>query len=115
MKFALFLYDNEDFQDLPEAEQMEIVGQYGAYSELLEKAGAFVSGEPLDHSANSRTLKADGTVEDGPYADTREQLGGFYIIEAESLKAALDWARKCPSHSHGGQIEVRPIPDYMDG
>lgn len=115
MKYALFLYDNEDFQTLPEAEQMEIVSQYAAYSELLEKAGAFVFGEPLDHSTTGKTLKADGAVQDGPYADTKEQLGGFYIIEAETIDAAMDWARKCPSHQHGGQIEVRPVPDYMDG
>lgn len=115
MKYALFLYDTEDFQDLPEAEQMEIVGQYAAYSEMLEKAGAFVFGEPLDHSSTSRTLKSDGVVQDGPYADTKEQLGGFYIIEAANAEDAVEWARKCPSHRHGGQVEVRPIPDYING
>ncbi|MEL6662205.1 MAG: YciI family protein [Pseudomonadota bacterium] len=114
MKFALFLYDTEDFQSMSEAEQAEIVGQYGAYSELLEKAGAFVYGEPLDHSGASKTLRPSGTVEDGPYGDTKEQLGGFYIIEADSLDAAVAWARKCPSHAHGGHIEVRPVPNYMD-
>lgn len=115
MKYVLFLYDTEDFETLPEAEQMEIVGQYAAYSEMLQKAGAFVFGEPLEHSAAARTLKADGTIQDGPYADTHEQLGGFYVIEADSLEVALDWARKCPSHAHGGYIEVRPVPTYMDG
>ncbi|MEO0467557.1 MAG: YciI family protein [Pseudomonadota bacterium] len=112
MKYALFLYDSEDFESLPETEQMEIVGQYQAYSLMLEKAGAFVSGEPLEHSSASRTLKASGAVEDGPYADTREQLGGLYIIEAASLDDAVEWARKCPTHLHGGQVEVRPIPNY---
>lgn len=115
MKYALFLYDPEEFQKMSEAEQAEIVGQYAAYGELLEKAGAFVFGEPLDHSTTSRTLRPSGDVQDGPYGDTHEQLGGFYIIEADSPEAAMEWARKCPSHAHGGHVEVRPVPDYMDG
>ncbi|MEL6568534.1 MAG: YciI family protein [Pseudomonadota bacterium] len=114
MKFALFLYDKEDFQTMDEAAQAEIVGQYGAYSELLEKAGAFVFGEPLDHSGTSKTLRPSGGIEDGPYGDTHEQLGGFYIIEAPSHAEAMDWARKCPAHAHGGHVEVRPVPNYMD-
>jgi len=115
MRYVLFLYDTEDFQEMDAEAQAAIVGEYAAYSALLEKAGAFVAGEPLDHSSAARTLRASGTVEDGPYSDTKEQLGGFYVIEAESLDAALDWARKCPSHAHGGHIEVRPVPDDMDG
>lgn len=114
MQFALFLYDREDFQSLSEAEQAAIIDQYRAYGELLEKAGAFVSGEPLEHSSTGRTLRPAGGVEDGPYSETKEQLGGFYVIEAENLEAAVDWARKCPAHTHGGHVEVRPIPNYAD-
>ena len=114
MQFALFLYDKEDFQSLSEAEQADIMGQYMAYSEMLEKAGAYVAGEPLDHSSTSRTLRPAGGVEDGPYSETREQLGGYYVIEADSIDAAVEWARKCPSHAHGGHIEVRPIPNYAE-
>lgn len=114
MQFALFLYDTEDFQSLPESEQAAIIGQYMAYSQMLEKAGAYVSGEPLDHSGTARTLRPSGSVEDGPYSETREQLGGYYVIEAENLDAAMEWARKCPSHKHGGHIEVRPIPNYAE-
>ena len=115
MKYALFLYDREDFQEMGPDEQAAVMAEYAAYSETLEKAGAHVFGEPLDHSSAARTLKASGAVEDGPYSDTKEQLGGFYIIEADSLDAALEWARQCPSHRHGGLIEVRPVPTYMDG
>lgn len=115
MKYALFLYDKEDFEAMGEAEQAEIIGQYAVYSQLLEKAGAFVSGEPLEHSAASKTLRPSGDVQDGPYGDSHEQLGGFYIIEADTIEAALEWARKCPAHAHGGHVEVRPVPDYMDG
>ena len=115
MKYALFLYDNEDFQTMTPEDQSAIVGEYAAYSEILEKAGAFVFGEPLDESARAKTLRTGGSVEDGPYADTKEQLGGFYVIEAASMDEAVEWARKCPSLRHGGQVEVRPVPDYMDG
>lgn len=115
MKVALLLYGNEDFEAMSPDDQAAIVGAYAAYSERLVKAGAFVCGEPLDDSATGRTLAPDGTVQDGPYSDTREQLGGLYIIEVASLEAAIDWARQCPNHSHGGHIEVRPVPDYIDG
>lgn len=99
---------------MSEAQHAEIVGQYAAYSDMLEKAGAFVFGEPLDLSSAGQTLRPGGIVEDGPYSDTKEQLGGFYIITATSLESAMDWARKCPCHAHGGHVEVRPAPDYMD-
>ncbi|MEM9739108.1 MAG: YciI family protein [Pseudomonadota bacterium] len=114
MKYALFLYDTEAFETMSEAEQAAIIRQYAAYSELLEKAGAFVFGEPLDHSGTSKTLRPSGDVQDGPYSDTHEQLGGLYIIETPSHAAAMEWARKCPSHTHGGHVEVRPIPNYVD-
>jgi len=115
MQFSLFLYDNESFHDHPEAKQMEIVGEYMAYSEKLKAAGAFIGGEPLDPSSSAKTLRAGGRVEDGPYADTKEQLGGFYIIEVASEAEAISWARECPAFKHGGSIEVRPIPNYAGG
>ncbi|MCA8899989.1 MAG: YciI family protein [Hyphomonas sp.] len=114
MQFALFLYDIETFHDQTEAEQMAVVGEYMAYTAELEAAGAHVSGVPLDASTLARTLMPGGAIQDGPYADTKEQLGGLYIIHAGSMDEALAWARKCPSHRHGGRIEVRPIPDYGD-
>ncbi|MEM7766741.1 MAG: YciI family protein [Pseudomonadota bacterium] len=115
MQFALFLYDDERFHDLPEAEQMTVVSAHMAYGEALEKAGVFVHGEPLDHSRDAKTLRDDATVQDGPYADTKEQMGGFYIIDVADWDAALDWAKKSPTHTHGGHVEVRPIPNYAGG
>ena len=113
MKFVLFLYDDEAaFHGLSEAEQGAIFGQHMAYSEALEKAGAMVGGEPLDAAASARIVRGDA-VQDGPYADTKEQLGGFYVIEAASIEEAVDWAKRCPL-SPGGSVEVRPVPDYGD-
>ena len=115
MQFTLFLYDDESFHAKPEAEQMQIVGEYMTFSEALTKAGVFVGGEPLERSQAARTLRANGTVQDGPFASTKEQLGGFYIIDVADADAAIEWAKQCPAYKHGGSIEVRPIPDYAGG
>lgn len=111
MKFAFLLYEAEDaWAGLSEAERREVIGEHMAYVEALARAGAMVAGEPLSPAHTARTLRA-GRVQDGPYADTKEQLGGFYVIEADSMDAALDWARRCPAAKYG-IVEVRPVPDY---
>ena len=84
---------------------------YQAYNAALAKAGAMVAGERLQPSHASTTVRIrDGKTEvlDGPFAVTKEQLGGFYLIEAPDLDAALAWAARCPAASHG-TVEVRPI------
>lgn len=113
MQFTLFLYDDQAFHDMPEDRQMQIVGEYMAFGQKLQESGAMVSGEPLAHSRDAKTLRS-GSVEDGPYAATKEQLGGFYVIEVDSFEIALDWARQTPTHRHGGHVEVRPIPNYAN-
>jgi hypothetical protein len=110
MKFMLLLVDDESFHTLPEADQMKIVGEHIAYSAALREAGAFVYGEPLDSAASARTVTAT-RVQDGPYASAKEQLGGFYVIEAADMDAAIAWARKSPTIKNG-KVEVRPIPTY---
>ena len=111
MQFTLLLHDDEtQWLSMSEAEQAAVVGEYMAYSAALQEAGAFVSGAPLDAAATSKIVTATA-VEDGPYADTKEQLGGFYVIETATLEEAIDWARKCPA-ARTGKIEVRPVPDY---
>ncbi len=113
MKFMLLLHDDEAaWLALSEAEQGAVVGEHMAYVDALVKAGALVSGEPLDTAASARIVR-DGAVQDGPYADSREQIGGFYVIEADHMDAAITWARRCPI-SPGGAVEVRPVPDYAD-
>ncbi|MAP49543.1 MAG: hypothetical protein CMH90_08705 [Oceanicaulis sp.] len=113
MKYALLIYGAESqWNTLSEAEQMAMFEKHGAYSEALVQAGLMVSGEPLDVAETAKRITDDG-VQDGPYADTKEQLGGFYVIEAGTLQTALDWAAKCP-RLPGDQIEVRPVPAYGD-
>ncbi|HAQ36189.1 MAG: hypothetical protein CMF74_06945 [Maricaulis sp.] len=111
MQFTLLLHEaEENFFDLDEAGQMAIVEDHMAYSKALEEAGAMVSGAALDPAGTARLVRGD-TVEDGPFADSREQLGGFYVIEAASMDEAIAWAKRCPA-ARTGTVEVRPVPDY---
>jgi hypothetical protein len=85
-----------------------------AYSQSLSDAGAMIAGEGLQESATATTVRPsdDGArvVTDGPFAETKEQIGGFYLIEVDDLDAAIDWAKKVPNRT--GAVEVRPVMDY---
>ena len=115
MQFTMLLYDDESFHAKPDDEQQRIIGEHIVFVEKMRAAGVYVGGEPLDPSSAAKTLRANGTVEDGPYAGTKEQLGGYYVIEVENADAAIDWARQCPVHASDGTIEIRPIPSYING
>jgi len=110
MKYLLLLHDNEDkWLDMEEAKMNEVFGSYMAYTEALKKSGAYEAGAPLEHSKDAKRVRKSG-VQDGPFADGKEQLGGFYLIEAKNLDEALDWAARCPCASFG-HVEVRPVWD----
>ncbi|MEM9194992.1 MAG: YciI family protein [Myxococcota bacterium] len=84
---------------------------WGAYTQALIEAGVFVSGEALHPPTSATTLRSNEgarDIHDGPYADTKEQLGGFYVIDVPDLDAALMWAARNPAASTGA-VEVRPI------
>ena len=84
---------------------------WGAYTRALMEAGVMVGGEALHPAAEAVTLRitdAGREVQDGPYADTREQLGGFYLIDVPDMEAALEWAARNPAASTGA-VEVRPV------
>src|SRR5438552_2012824 len=112
MKYMLLIYANEGgFQALPKAEAERGLAAYQAYTEALEKAGVRVASNRLRPVASATTVRiADGktNVLNGPYAETREQLGGYYLIDVADLDAALSWAARCPGASHG-VVEVRPV------
>ena len=110
MKYMLLIYGNEANMPAP-SKETHMSPAYVAYTEAMIKAGAFVDGNRLQPTASATTVRvADGktNVLNGPYAEAREQLGGYYVIEAADLDAALSWAARCPSASNG-TIEVRPI------
>ncbi len=115
MKYALLIYSNEEhWEKMREAERGEVLGRYMALTEDLKRRGQYVLGEPLDATTTASTVKLrDGRtlVTDGPFAETKEQLGGFYVVEVPDLDAALAIAARIPS-AEVGSIEVRPIPAY---
>jgi hypothetical protein len=112
MQYMLLIYDDEQaWTGLSEAERGTIFGEYGAFTEGLRSSGAFVAGDPLQPSSSATSVRVrDGQqlVTDGPFAETKEQLGGYYIVEAESIDEAIAHAAKIPSARYG-TIEVRPI------
>jgi hypothetical protein len=96
---------------MTKAEQEQGVAAYQAYTEALKNAGVYKGSNRLQPTAAATTVRlADGKpqVLDGPYIDSKEQLGGYYLIEAPDLDAAISWAARCPGASHG-TVEVRPI------
>lgn len=110
MKYLFLIYDDEDMWDaMEESKKNELFGSYMAYTEALKKAGAHIAGAPLTHSREAKRVRASG-VQDGPFADGKEQLGGYYLIDAKNLDDALDWAARCPGASLG-HVEVRPVWD----
>ena len=111
MKYALLIYANdarEHFDLLPEDEQRAIMGEYMAIAELPGMFG----GAQLQPASTATTVRAgngDSLTTDGPFAETKEVLGGFYLFEADDLDAALDVAARVPAARMGGSVEVRPL------
>lgn len=114
MQYLLLLYADENAWDsLSPAEQEAGVGAYIAYGEALDKAGAKVGSNRLQPAGSATRVQVQNgkqQVLDGPYADSKEQLGGYYLIEASDLDAAIAWAARCPG-AHHGIVEVRPVWD----
>ena len=110
MEFTLLLWgDAEREASLGPAARRAIVEQHIAFSRELREAGAHVFGAPLGDARAGRLLR-DGLVTDGPFTETKEQLGGLYVIECASEEEALAWARKLP-RSPGLVVEVRANPE----
>jgi len=112
MQYLLMLYVNEaGWPKLTKAEQEQGTAAYMAYTEALNKAGVLKGTNRLKPSSAATTVRlANGKTQvlDGPYAEAKEQLGGYYLIDVADLDAALSWAARCPTTGHG-VVEVRPI------
>lgn len=111
MKYYILIYENEDgFRARTDPARAQYMAAFRAYGEALRAAGVMVGGAPLQPPETATTVRVrDGKrhVQDGPYAETKEQLGGYVIIDVPDLDAALDWAARCPGASFG-TVEVRP-------
>ena len=112
MQYLLMLYSDESgFNAMTQAQQREGVAAYTAFTEALIKADALKGSNRLASSSVATTVRiANGKTEvlNGPFADSKEQLGGYFLIEAADLDVALAWAARCPTASHG-LVEVRPL------
>ena len=110
MQYMLLIYDNEN-NKLPPDERNKLFQEYGAFTQGITKSGNFNAGAPLQPTSTATTVRVRNgktlTV-DGPFAETKEQLGGYYLIDVPDQDAALSWAARCPGARHG-TIEVRPI------
>ena len=116
MKYMLMTWVNENGWDkMTKAEQEQGAAAYMAYGEALTKAGALAGSNRLQPTSAATTVSvANGKsqVLDGPYVDSKEQLGGYFLIDVPDLDAAISWAARCPAAGHG-VVEVRPIWDMQ--
>jgi hypothetical protein len=114
MRFLLLLYgDEEAEQSLTAEERRAIVDEHVAVGRRLREAGALVASEALSDSSGAKVLWRDGErslVTDGPFAETKEQLGGFYLLECADIDEALAWAEQVP-RSPGLVAEIRPVAE----
>jgi hypothetical protein len=112
MQYLLLIYENEaSFASLSEEEQGKIFQEYLDYTDRIRKSGNYLAGEALQPTTTATTVRVKGgktVATDGPFAETREQLGGFYMVEAKDLDEAIGLAAGIPG-SRTGSIEVRPI------
>jgi hypothetical protein len=115
MRYMLLIVGEEGrWEQMSDEEAKASMQEWSAYTESLVKSGAFVSGEGLRPSSTATTLRVeDGErlLTDGPFAETKEQVGGFYVIECKDLDEAIDWAAKLPSAQRMA-CEIRPVMDY---
>jgi hypothetical protein len=112
MQFMLLIYDDEQtWRNFSEEERNAVMGEYFAYTEQLRAAGAYVAGDalqPIDTATTVRIRDGEQLLTDGPFAETKEALGGYYLVDVDSIDDAILWAAKIPSARYGS-IEVRPV------
>jgi len=112
MQYLCLIYDDETtWGTLPEDERNAVFNEYGAFTEAIKESGNYVAGDALQPTSTATTVRIRGgetLVTDGPFAETKEQLGGYYLVEAKDVDEALKIAERIPSARYGS-IEVRPV------
>lgn len=114
MKYLLLIYTSEadEVKRFPSpADGEAVMAEYFAYTQAIQKSGKFAGGEALQPTATATTVRVrDGKTQttDGPFAETKEQLGGYYMVDAKDLDEAISWAARIPG-ARWGSVEVRPI------
>jgi hypothetical protein len=112
MQYMCLIYSDPAWREgKSDADMAQVIADYGTFTESIRESGNFVAGDALQPTSTATTVRVrngETLVTDGPFAETKEQLGGFYLIHANDLDEALAWAAKMPSATFGS-IEVRPI------
>jgi hypothetical protein len=112
MKYLCLIYEDEKlWERMPKGEAEQIFGEYFAFTDGIKQSGHYVGGEALQPTSTATTVRVRNgkfSSTDGPYAETKEQLGGYYLIEARDLNDALQVASRIPG-ARLGAVEVRPI------
>jgi len=112
MKYALLVYSIPGaHDDLPEDERNAIYGEYVALTQD-PRCVATAQLEPISTATTVRRDNGQRLVTDGPFADTKEFFGGYYVVEADNLDQAIEWADRIPTVRLGGAVEVRPVIDH---
>ncbi|MEM7029988.1 MAG: YciI family protein [Chloroflexota bacterium] len=115
MKYMLLIYSDESLSaHLSQSKMSDLVTQYASYTKEMVEAGVFIATEGLQPTATATTVtrkSGDILTTHGPFAETKEQLGGFYLISCDNLDEAMAWASKCPTATVGS-IEIRPVMNY---
>jgi hypothetical protein len=115
MRYLLTIYGDESgWNDVTPEQSQHIMAAYGAFGQEAQAAGVLLGGEGLQPTSTATTVRVrdgEALTTDGPFAETREQLGGYYLLECKDLDEAIGWAAKIPG-AQDGSVEVRPVMDY---
>jgi hypothetical protein len=120
MRYAILIFDEETAHPSPEppdpAVWGQVMGEYNTYTKMLRDSGLYLGGEALQPNPTATTIRTRNgqtMVTDGPFAETKEALGGFYLVEARDLDHAIELGKACPG-SKWASVEVRPVIDFPD-
>ncbi len=115
MKYLCLIYENEkEWEQMPKDQADAVMGEYFAFTDGIRKTGQYVGGDALHPTQTATTVRVrDGKTltTDGPFAETKEHLGGFYVLECANLDEAIAWAAKIPNAADGS-VEVRPVMEF---
>ena len=112
MQYLCLIYEDEkEWQKMPSAQTEKVLGEYSAYTESVKRSGNYLGGHGLEASHTATTVRVrNGRVAttDGPFAETKEQLGGYYLLQARDLNEAIQLASRIPG-ARMGAVEIRPV------
>ena len=105
-------FDEKRWEKIPESQRDAIMQEYGEFVQSLVNSGYYLAGARLQSTSTAATIRGKGgkpTITDGPFVETKEQLGGYHLIECKDLDEAISIAKRIPTIPFGGTIEVRPV------